>query len=113
VKIPSDALIPEDKLTRYLLVPRAKNDKSRFLAQAGFTLNNPRDLERAIRRITSSTDAIWIRHDEYGDFYSVDGDLIGPTGRAAVTTIWIIQTHLENRFRFVTLKPRRKTDDEA
>jgi hypothetical protein len=37
VKILEDAVIPEEKLTRYLLVPRIKDDKSKFLAQAGFT----------------------------------------------------------------------------
>jgi hypothetical protein len=38
LKIPSNAVIPKEKLTCYLLVPRTKDDKSKFLAQAGFTL---------------------------------------------------------------------------
>ncbi len=41
MKIPSDAIIPDEKLTRYLLVPKARNDKSKFLAQAGFTSDIP------------------------------------------------------------------------
>jgi hypothetical protein len=35
LRIPSDALIPLEKLTSYLLVPREWDDKSKFLAQAG------------------------------------------------------------------------------
>jgi hypothetical protein len=41
VKIQDTAIIPEEKITRYLLVPRIKDDKSKFLAQAGFTQDNP------------------------------------------------------------------------
>jgi hypothetical protein len=41
MKIPADATIPDSKLTRYLLVSREQDDKSKFLAQAGFTLTNP------------------------------------------------------------------------
>ena len=36
MRIPDDAIIPEEKLTRYLLVPHPSDDKSKFLAQAGF-----------------------------------------------------------------------------
>jgi hypothetical protein len=41
VKIPPDAIIAPEKPDRYLLVPLARNDKSGFLAQAGFALANP------------------------------------------------------------------------
>ena len=113
MKIPPDAVIAEDKLTRYLLVPRPKNDKSRFLAQAGFTQENPEALEAAIRQVIRSQDAIQERSSVYGDFYRVEGDLVGPQGRLIVITVWIIQTHVDNRFRFVTLKPGRKPEDET
>ncbi len=45
MKIPADALIPQAKLTNYLLVARTVDDKSKFLAQAGFTIENPGALE--------------------------------------------------------------------
>ena len=51
MKIPSDAIIAHEKLTQYLLVERPRNDKARFLAQAGFTLANPLDLEVALREL--------------------------------------------------------------
>ena len=41
MKLPSDALIAMEKLTSYLLRMRVEDDKSRFLAGAGYTLENP------------------------------------------------------------------------
>ncbi len=40
MKLPSDVVIAEEKLTQYLLVWRARNDKSGYLAQAGYQLSN-------------------------------------------------------------------------
>ena len=51
MKIPPDAVIPEEKLTGYLLVPREYDDKSKFLSQAGFTLEDPEKLIEAIRKV--------------------------------------------------------------
>lgn len=106
MKIPSDALIAPQKLTRYLLAPRPKNDKSRFLARAGFTLANPHALEAAIRQIISDNEAIFERENEYGAFYQVRGELQGPGGILTVVTIWLLQD-VNGEFRFVTLKPAR------
>ena len=41
MKLKGEIIIPEAKLTQYLLVPRQEDDKSKFLAQAGFTQANP------------------------------------------------------------------------
>ncbi len=106
MKIPPDAIIPNDKLIQYLLVPRQKNDKSGFLAQAGFTFENPEDLDKALRRLIAENEAISDRHDEYGTFFRVEGDLLGPRGILSVITIWILRTH-DDQYRFVTLKPAR------
>jgi hypothetical protein len=51
VQIPPNAIIPEAKLTRYLLIFRPYDDKSKFLAKAGFTLKNPDDLMLALRQV--------------------------------------------------------------
>jgi hypothetical protein len=37
--LPQDAIIAEEKLTKYLLVPLPKDDKSKFLAMAGYNSN--------------------------------------------------------------------------
>lgn len=107
MKIPPNAIIPWSKLTEYLLVPRQRNDKAKFLAQAGFTTDNPAALERAIRTLITLHDATPDRHDEYGIFYQVTGDLIGPHGILTVVTVWLLRTD-DGLFRFVTLKPARR-----
>ncbi|GCL60104.1 hypothetical protein NIES3807_32840 [Microcystis aeruginosa NIES-3807] len=46
-----NATIPPAKLTWYLLVLQPKDDKSGFLAQAGYNLDNWQVLEQDLRRI--------------------------------------------------------------
>lgn len=107
MKIPSDAVIPHEKITAYLLVWKAKNDKSKFLAQAGFTQDNPDDLEAAIRQLIRENEAEQDREDEYGTFYRVTGTLTGPEGELAVVTVWIFGTK-DQQYRFITLKPDKE-----
>jgi hypothetical protein len=106
MKIPEDAIIPKEKLTKYLLTQRRKSDKSRFLAQAGFTPENPDVLDRALRKLIAEFDATSDRHNEYGTFFRVEGELYGPHGILSVVTVWILHPN-DNRYRFVTLKPAR------
>jgi hypothetical protein len=107
MKIPSNVFIAPEKLTRYLLLPRNEDDKSRFLAQAGFTLENPDELEAALRKLIMAEQAIVDRVDEYGTFYQVSGLLQGPDNRSLdVITIWLHDARYR-QYRFITLKPRR------
>jgi hypothetical protein len=106
VKIPEDLIIPDDKITRYLLVQKARNDKSKFLAQAGFTQENSEELKTAIWIQAVATAAVEDRSNEYGTFYQVEGDLIGVNGvNLSVVTIWL-RRQIDSKFQFVTLKPR-------
>jgi hypothetical protein len=67
-----------------------RNDKSQFLAQGGFTQNNPADLEREIRQLIAENDAIEDRTDRFGTFYEVKGVLRGVNGiNLGVVTIWL------------------------
>lgn len=107
MQLPSDSIIPEDKITRYLLVPRIKDDKSKFLAQAGFTQENPEELLLAIRQLAATNEAIEDNTNEYGTFYIVEGNLQGINDRdLAVVTIWLQSKH-DGNFRFITLKPKK------
>jgi hypothetical protein len=45
VKITSNTVIFEPKLTQYLLVHRSRDDKSKFLAQGGFTIDTATNLK--------------------------------------------------------------------
>ncbi len=106
MRLPVDVDIPQDKLTRYLLVPRRRNDKAKFLRRAGFTRENPALLENAIRSLVATEEAVEDRKDNYGTFYRVTGVLAGPTGDLEVITVWLRAT-ATGRFRFITLKPAR------
>ena len=107
MRIPADAIIPIEKLTRYLLVPRPWDDKSRFLGQAGFSLNDPNSLLNAIRETVARFEAMENGTNDYGTFFRVEGELTGPDGRSLqVVVIWL-QWKIDGTFHFVTLKPRK------
>jgi hypothetical protein len=107
MNIPANAIIPEGKLTDYLLVPRPWDDKSKFLARAGFTIDKSEQLEQAIRKLTTLSEAEPDGSNVYGGFYRVEGDIVGPNGIAlSVVLIWL-QWKLDGTFHFVTLKPAK------
>ncbi len=109
MKIPEDAIIPDGKITRYLLVQKARNDKSQFLAQAGFTSDDPEALKVAIQALVRAGEAVEDRRDEYGIFYQVMGELVGANAvNLSVVTIWL-QRQTDKKFQFVTLKPLKET----
>ncbi|PZV15817.1 MAG: hypothetical protein DCF22_06445 [Leptolyngbya sp.] len=113
MKIPSDADIPDQKLTSYLLIYKPRNDKSKFLAAAGFTEQNPDALKVAIQQLIDSAKAIEDGINEYGTFYRVDGEIVGINGEClTVTAIWI-QRRIDHKFQFVTLKPFKESRKDA
>jgi hypothetical protein len=108
VKIPDDAVIPDGKITLYLLVPKARDDKSKFLAQAGFSQNNPDLLKAAIRELADNVEVIQDIQNEYGIFFLVIGEITGLDNRQlSVTTVWL-QRAIDRKFQFITLKPYKE-----
>jgi len=107
VKLPSNSLIATQKLTKYLLVKRPVGDKSEFLKQAGYTLNNWRQLEQDIRLQILSKDATPIERTEYGELFEIRASLTGPNGVTLdLRTIWM-QESRSGITKFVTLYPDR------
>ena len=107
VRLPRDAVIATDKLTRYLLVPQARGDKSAFLAGADYTMRNAEQLLRDLREQILPLDATVLESNKFGQYCEIRGRLIGPNGVAlAVRTIWMIE-HLSGTTKFVTLIPDR------
>lgn len=85
-------------------MPLTTSDKSRYLARAGFNLAEPDVLERAIRVLVASVEAVEDTSDVYGTDYTVGGELIGPSGaRLPVVVVWIRRA--DGQFRLVTVKP--------
>ncbi len=65
VKLPQVSLISDEKLVKYLLAPRKRNDKSRWLAQAGYTLENWPILKDDIRKQVLPKNASLIESTDY------------------------------------------------
>lgn len=105
MKLPADAVIAADKLTRYLLVPQVRGDKSAFLAGAGYTADKADRLLWDLRMQILPLDATVLESNKFGQYYEIRGRLTGPSGAAlAVRTIWMTE-HLSGITKFVTLIP--------
>src|SRR5688572_27124372 len=105
--LPPNAVIAHAKLKKYLLEWRAENDKSRFLAQGGYTAANADELLDDIRRQLLPLEAEFEEKTEYGDKYRICGTLEGRNGRAlAVVSIWMIEDATQTT-KFITLYPHK------
>jgi len=98
-----NADIPQEKLQNYLLVLRSKDDKSQFLAQAGYVSDSWQRLVQDLREQILPLKATPTQKTQYGQKYVITGELKGPNGRALrVKTIWIVTS---SSTRLVTLFP--------
>lgn len=108
MKLPADALIAPEKLTHYLLRWRPEDDKSAFLAQAGYTLVNSDRLRHDIQTQLLPLDADFLELTEYGPKYLIRGSLRGPNGRELqVVTIWMTE-EASQQTKFITLYPAHR-----
>jgi len=111
MKLSRDAIIAEANLTKYLLVWREADDKSKFLAQAGYTLDNWRRLEADLREQILPLEAL--PSDEpnrFGDVYEIRGVLRGVNGvDLAVVTIWMIEYETQAT-KLITLYPDKEAE---
>jgi len=113
MKLPPNSVIPRKKATRYLLVPQLRGDKSAFLAQAGYSLDDPDRLLDDLREQVLPLDATPLGRNKFGQRFEIRAMLRGPNGvTVAVRTIWMTE-HLSGITKFVTLLPdKRRRPDE-
>jgi len=105
MKLSKEVVVTRDKLLRYLLLPREENDKSKFLASAGYTLANWEVLLEDLRQLTQKYEVSGSESTPFGIKHEVRGTLIGPNGRTlALVTVWI-KLEVTGETRFVTLFP--------
>jgi hypothetical protein len=108
MKLSSQAIIAREKIANYLLAWRPENDKSQFLARAGYTDQDADRLADDIRNQLLSKDAEFECSTDYGDVYRITSALIGPNGRALnVTSIWMIEA-VTSTTKFITLYPAKE-----
>ena len=102
--IPNDAKIAIEKIRDYLLVPLEVDDKSGYLALAGYTREEYWELMRDIREQLLPDEASYQERNEFGKYYILKGRLRGPNGRTlGVRTIWLRE--VSGGIRFLTLFP--------
>jgi hypothetical protein len=101
------AVIEAHKLTDYLLSQEHPlgRSKANFFQRLGFTRDQPNVLEAGLRRLLSTPNEVAMEDTGFGMKYIVDGTLAGPSGVAAVRTVWIVETGSDLP-RFVTAYPR-------
>jgi hypothetical protein len=105
MKLPADTIIARRKLDEYLLRFRREDDKSGFLALAGYRLENAHVLMRDIREQLLPMDAELFERTEYGPKYRIRGELTGPNGTVLrVLSIWM-RENATGETKFVTLVP--------
>ena len=108
VRLPENTQISDEKLTKYLLAPRKRNDKSNWLAQAGYLLENWSILRDDLKRQVLPNDALLVETTDYGTMYEIRANLRGPNGKTLpVCTIWMVGT-ADDVARFITMYPDRK-----
>lgn len=108
MKLSAQAIIAHEKMAKYLLAWRPENDKSQFLARAGYTDQDADRLADDIRNQLLSKDAEFECATDYGDIYRITSALIGPNGRELkVTSIWMVEA-ATNATKFITLYPAKE-----
>lgn len=108
MKLPGDAIIASRKITEYLLQWRPEDDKSGFLAQAGYTLEVSERLMMDIREQLLPLEAEFVENTEYGPKYLIRGELVGPNERSLrVVSIWMTE-YATDETKFVTLYPDKR-----
>jgi hypothetical protein len=95
-------------LTQYFLTIRKRNDKSRWLVKAGYTVENWQELENDLRVYILSTEATPIESTKYGQMDEIRGNLVGPNGKTLqVCTIWMTET-ATGITKFITMYPDKR-----
>jgi hypothetical protein len=112
MKMPSGLIIQDRKLTSYLLIYQPNDDKSEFLARAGYTLQTWQLLTQDILKAVEGMEVTEITETEWGKRFRVNTQWAGLNGRLLkVMTIWQ-QDNDSKTIRFVTLYPdKTKTLD--
>ncbi len=97
-------IIEKEKITNYLLVRKDKNDKSKFLNDLGFEIENWEELKSEILNIAKNNETIFQSSSPFG------GDLVEITGKLRknkIVTIWLLRID-QDTLRFITLFPKKQ-----
>ena len=105
MNLPTTPVIAPTKITHYLLRLLDEDDKSQFLALAGYTADDPDRLIRDIREQLLLLDAELIGPTEYGTKYCIRGTLRGPNGCELHVVSYWMNVEASGLTKFLTLYP--------
>ena len=111
MKLSLDAIIATEKLTDYLLIWRSEDNKSQWLASAGYTVARWQQLESDLRTQILPLDARPARSTRFGQMYEIRGTLTGLDGEVlSIRSFWMYE-YETGITKFITLYPdkERKT----
>ncbi len=112
MKLPENTIIASEKLISYLLVFKQRNDKSQWLATAGYTLKNWQQLENDLRTQILSGEAVATENTPYGQMYEIVGSLTGTNGKSLlICSVWMTEL-TTNITKFITLFPHKDKQNE-
>jgi hypothetical protein len=107
-KLPPDAIIVPTKLRDYLLVWRGKDDKSTWLAVAGYTADNWLQLQQDLRLQILPLEAEFVEATRFGQMFEIKGVLLGPNGKQLfLRSFWLLE-HDTGQTKFITLYSDRE-----
>lgn len=105
MRVPSNLFIPDRKITNYLLVYQPKDDKSEYLALAGYSRENWQILKRDIMESVGGAEVAEVTPTGWGTRFKIKNQWSGPNGRLVkVITIWQ-QDEASDTVKFITLYP--------
>lgn len=81
MRMPLGLIIQDQKLTEYLLTYQEKNDKSQYLALAGYSHRNWRTLKRDILNAVEGAEIIEVTPTDWGSRFKVQSRWNGPNGQ--------------------------------
>ncbi|MGV0028367.1 DUF6883 domain-containing protein [Phormidesmis priestleyi] len=111
MRMPFGLIVQDQKLTEYLLVFQEKDDKSGYLALAGYTLENWQLLKQDILKATEGAEVAQVIFTGWGTRFKVESQWSGINGRSFdIITLWQ-QDEGSDTIRFITLYPNKSRED--
>ncbi|MBU7586600.1 MAG: hypothetical protein KAF91_27690 [Nostoc sp. TH1S01] len=111
MKLSSDLVIQDEKLTKYLLVYQTESDKSGYLALASYSLDNWEVFKSDIIKAMEVSEIAKVKQTNWGIQFEVKSEWYGTNGRLIkVITIWQ-QDEGSDSVRFITIKPDRSQEN--
>jgi len=112
LKLPNyeHAVIPETKITGYLLSTKHRDGRSKaeFFTGLGFSSDAWEDLVKALLQHAAENEVTKIEDSPFGTRYIIEEVLLAPDRRGAVVrSVWFIETG-EQIPRFVTANPLQR-----